>query len=69
MHLLSREIESILQSEFVHDNEITLKSLEVKEMKKTEINSDEKILIVLNLAIISSLTEENILQIYHKAFR
>ena len=58
-----------MQSEFVYYDEIDLKFLEVKEMKKAEINTNEKIQIVLNLAIMSSFSEEKILQIYHKAFR
>ena len=67
--LFWREIENILVSEFSYHSEIQLKSLEVKEMVNSRIASDEKIQVVVNIAFNSTLSENEILAIYDKAFR
>ena len=56
-------------SEFSYHSEIQLESLEVKEMVNSRIASDEKIQVVVNIAFNSTLSENEIIAIYDKAFR
>ena len=67
--LFWREIENILVSELTYHSGIQLKYLEVKEMVKSRIASDENIQVVVNIAFNSTLSENEILAIYEKAFR
>ena len=69
MYLFYREIENILVSEFTYHSGIQIKYLEVKEMVKSRIASDEKIQVVVNISLNSTLSENEILEIYEKAFR